>query len=152
MYPVVRIVILPSKLQQLIPLFWTSDDVSTGFQSKSGQPYSCLAEVYVMFPQIHLWRNTCWPLGGQYGSWVVLIHILANKHWWGSRPGPIVLQTNSVRAGWCSTRLSYAGSAPFTFMKKGLPPGNDSKEDKKNRSDNSNLEIKCYLQKVLIYF
>ena len=30
----------------LIPLFWTSGDVSSGFQSKSGQLYSCLAETY----------------------------------------------------------------------------------------------------------
>ena len=33
----------------LIPLFWTSGDVSSGFQSQSGQPYSCLAEVYVLY-------------------------------------------------------------------------------------------------------
>ena len=31
----------------VIPMFWTSGDVSSGFQSQSGQPYSCLAEVYV---------------------------------------------------------------------------------------------------------
>ena len=31
----------------LIPLFWTSGDVSSGFQSQSGQPYSHLAEAYV---------------------------------------------------------------------------------------------------------
>ena len=32
----------------LIRLFWTSGDVSSGFQSQSGQPYSCLAEAYVL--------------------------------------------------------------------------------------------------------
>ena len=31
----------------LIPLFWTSGDVSSGFQSQNGQPYSSLAEAYV---------------------------------------------------------------------------------------------------------
>ena len=34
-------------------------------------PYSSLAEAYVLhytFPEIHLWCNTCWPLGGQHGS------------------------------------------------------------------------------------
>ena len=31
----------------LILLFWTSGDVSSGFQSQSGQPYMHLAEVYV---------------------------------------------------------------------------------------------------------
>ena len=32
----------------LIPLFWTSGDVSSGFQSQSGQPYSNLVEGYVL--------------------------------------------------------------------------------------------------------
>ena len=34
----------------LIPLFGTSGDVSSGFQSQSGQPYSysCLAKVYLL--------------------------------------------------------------------------------------------------------
>ena len=45
----------------LIPLFWTSGDVSYGFQSQSGQPYLCLAE-------IHLWCDTCQPPDGQHGS------------------------------------------------------------------------------------
>ena len=33
----------------LILLFWTSADVSCGFKNQSGQPYSHLAEVYVMY-------------------------------------------------------------------------------------------------------
>ena len=34
----------------LIPLFWTSGDVSSGFQSHRGQPHSCLAYVpYVLY-------------------------------------------------------------------------------------------------------
>ena len=37
-----------SFLGPLIPLFWTSGDVSSGFQSQSGQPYSCLAEAYML--------------------------------------------------------------------------------------------------------
>ena len=32
----------------LIPLFWTSGDVCSGFQSQSGQPYLRLAEAYVL--------------------------------------------------------------------------------------------------------
>ena len=32
----------------LIPLFWTSGDVSSGFQCQSGQPYSSLVEVYML--------------------------------------------------------------------------------------------------------
>ena len=34
-------------------------------------PYSSLVEAYVllyMFPEIHLWCDTCQPLGGQHGS------------------------------------------------------------------------------------
>ena len=30
------------------PLFWTSGDVSSGFQSQSGQSYLHLAEAYMM--------------------------------------------------------------------------------------------------------
>ena len=30
-------------------LFWTSGDVSSGFQSQSGEPYSQLAEAYVIY-------------------------------------------------------------------------------------------------------
>ena len=33
----------------LIPLFWMSGDVSSGFQSQSGQLYSHLAEAYLFF-------------------------------------------------------------------------------------------------------
>ena len=35
-------------LGPLIPLFWTSGNVSPGFHSQSGQPYSHLTEVYVL--------------------------------------------------------------------------------------------------------
>ena len=33
----------------LIPLFWTSGDVSSGFQYQSGQSYSHLVQAYVMY-------------------------------------------------------------------------------------------------------
>ena len=32
----------------LIPLFWTSGDISSGFQNQSGQPYSHLAKAYMI--------------------------------------------------------------------------------------------------------
>ena len=32
----------------LISLFWTSSDVSCGFQNQSEQPYSCLADAYML--------------------------------------------------------------------------------------------------------
>ena len=40
----------------LIPLFWTSGDLSSGFQSQSGQPYSHLVEVHVLTEK----KQTTW--------------------------------------------------------------------------------------------
>ena len=65
-------------------------------------------------PQIHLWCDTCWPLGSQHCSWAIPIHILANKHWWGLRLGSIV----HAAASHCETRqtlyrLSHANSASW---------------------------------------
>ena len=34
-------------MRPVIPLFWTSGDVYSGFQSQIGQPYSHLVEVYM---------------------------------------------------------------------------------------------------------
>ena len=37
-------------------------------------PYSSLAEVYLLrytFPEIHLWCDTCQPLGSQHGNWAI---------------------------------------------------------------------------------
>ena len=42
---------------QLIPLFWNSGDVSSGFQSQSGQFYSRLAEAYVIWNLCNKNRN-----------------------------------------------------------------------------------------------
>ena len=39
--------------------FWTSGDVSSGFQSQSGQPYSHLAEAYVML-KVSLFSFDVW--------------------------------------------------------------------------------------------
>ena len=86
----------------LIPLFWTSDDVSSGFRSQSGQPY-LYSEVY-MFPEIHFWYNTSWPLGGQHGSWAILFYVPVSRHWWVFKQGSIIpLLPHSVRPGRCST-------------------------------------------------
>ena len=41
-------------VRPLIPLFRTSGDVCSGFQSQSEQPYSCLAEAYVL----HITRDS----------------------------------------------------------------------------------------------
>ena len=44
-----------------------------------------------MFPEIYLWCNTYWPLGSEPGSEAILFHVPLTKHWWGSKPGSIVL-------------------------------------------------------------
>ena len=64
----------------LIPLFWTSGDVSSGFQSQSGQPFSHFTWQWNMcnrFPEIHPWCDTCWPLGGHHGQSV------SSRYLWG---------------------------------------------------------------------
>ena len=51
---------------------WTSGNVSSGFQSQSGQPYSSLAEAYVLhvpWDSPLVWHLP--PLGGPHGSWAI---------------------------------------------------------------------------------
>ena len=83
----------------LIPLFWTSGDVSSGFQSQSGQPYSHSTEMYT-FPEIHLWCDTCRPLGSQHGNQAILFHI------------PATCIGEARMEDLSHHRLSYAGSDP----------------------------------------
>ena len=57
----------------LIPLFWTSGDISSGFQSQSEQPYLHLAEAYIL----HIpWDS---PLARHLAGSHSLVHI---RHWW----------------------------------------------------------------------
>ena len=44
-------------VRPLMPLFWTSGDVSSGFQSQSGQSYSYLLEAYVLHVR---WNLRVW--------------------------------------------------------------------------------------------
>ena len=63
----------------LIPLYWTSGDISTGFQSQIGQPYSHWWRLsYYTFPEINLWCDTCQLLRSQHGSWAI-----SSTHLWG---------------------------------------------------------------------
>ena len=52
----------------LIPLFWTSGDVSPGFKARVDPSFACSVACMQWIPEIHLWCNTCWCLGGQHGS------------------------------------------------------------------------------------
>ena len=78
----------------LIPLFWTSGDVSSGFQSQNGQPYLHLlgGGIYVI----------CFP---RFTSGVTPADLLAasmaaehtcDHHWWGSNRKPIKPQVNTL--------------------------------------------------------
>ena len=98
----------------LIPLFRTSGHVSFGFWVL---PYSTLAEAYMLhytFPEIHLWCDTCRPLGGQHGSWAV-----SSTYLWGI--GGTQNWELSCRRSQCEIRqtlyrLRYTGSACFYFF------------------------------------
>ena len=52
-------------LGPLVPLFWISGDVSFGFQSQSGLPYSHCGGERNVHSEIHVWCYTCQPLGGR---------------------------------------------------------------------------------------
>ena len=77
-------------LGPLIPLFWTSGDVSSGFQSQSGQPYSSCVEAYMLYvpwdsPLVwHL--PTSWEPAWQLSC---LFHVPV-RHWWNLKPGAIM--------------------------------------------------------------
>ena len=54
----------------LIPVFWTSGDISSlGFKARVGSLIrTWQRHTWCIFPEIHLWCNTCQPLGGQHCS------------------------------------------------------------------------------------
>ena len=56
----------------LIPLFWTSDDVSSGFQSQRRQPYSHLVEAYVL--PIHIYFISLTEI-----TYFIFHYIITNK-------------------------------------------------------------------------
>ena len=50
----------------LVPLFWTYSDISSGFQSQSGQLHLHLVEVYMMYvprdsPLVQQLLSSSWP-------------------------------------------------------------------------------------------
>ena len=102
----------------LVPLFWTSGDVSSGFRSQSGQPYSHFTEAYMCnipwdSPLVqHL--PTSWQPAWQPSH---LFHIWA-RYWWNSKPEAIMPLTVWDQAGQTLYRLSYPGSAEFAISRK----------------------------------
>ena len=96
----------------LMPLFSTSGDVFSGFQTQSGQPYSCLAEARVT--------------GSLTLTSDLLVVSMATKLFSSTylQEALVGLQTETYRATAHSVRpgrqmfyrLSYAGSATLTAM------------------------------------
>ena len=68
--------------------------------------HTWLRYTFYTFPEIHLWCDTCRPLGGQCGSQDVLFHVPVRRHWWSSKLGSIMPPTRQR-----FYRLSYSGSA-----------------------------------------
>ena len=76
-----------------------------GYSSTGKAPVTPINGLFIIaISQIHLWCDTCWTLGDQHGSRAVLFHVPVSRHWWGSKPGSIVLLLpHGVRSGRCST-------------------------------------------------
>ena len=80
-------------------------------------PYLSLAEAYMlyyMFPEIHLWYDTCQPLGGQHGSWAV-----SSTYLWGiggTQNWELSCHRSQCEIRQTLYRLSYPGSAFALFL------------------------------------
>ena len=54
----------------LILLFWTSGDIPSWVSEPRWIPWlECFVSCMQQIPQIHLWCDTCWPLGSRHGGW-----------------------------------------------------------------------------------
>ena len=72
------------KSETLMPFFKCLEDISP-FCEGHWHPKARVDLSFAFFvtcmqwiPQIHLWCDTCWPLGSQHGSLAFLTHVLAN--------------------------------------------------------------------------
>ena len=75
-------------------------------------PYLSLAEAYVLhytFPEIHLWCDTCRPLGSQHGSWAICSTYLGGIGW--TRNQELSCRHSQCEIRQTLYRLSYPGSA-----------------------------------------
>ena len=52
-----------------------------GFKARVGSLICAWQRCNVTFPEIHLWYNTCWPLGGQHGSPAILFYVPTSRNW-----------------------------------------------------------------------
>ena len=67
----------------LVPLFWTSGNVFIWILISEWFPslHFLLHFLQQQNLQIHLWCNTCWPIGGQYDSRAILVNLPVNLEW-----------------------------------------------------------------------
>ena len=69
------------------------------------------------FTAIHLWCDTCQPLGSHHGSWAILFYVPVSRHWWGLKPVSIMLLLpQSVRPGYAGLYFmssAYISQCPF---------------------------------------
>ena len=76
------------------------------FIFSGGIPVICCLRFYLQC-------DTCWPLGGQHGSQVILFYVPASRHWWGSKLGLIILpltvwdQADAVPTDLCCLGINY---------------------------------------------
>ena len=100
----------------LIPCFGLLVMSPLGFKARVGslirtwQRHACY-----MFPEIHIWCDTCWPLSVQHGSQANLFHIPATRHWWGSNGRVITPQANALPTELCQP-------ATMELLENGLQP------------------------------
>ena len=77
--------------------FWFLVTSPLGLKVRVGSLIHALwRHICYTFPEIHLWCNTYQPLDSQHGSQADLFYIPVSRHWWGSKPGPIMLQTKAL--------------------------------------------------------
>ena len=99
------------KLEDISPFLWATDTPFLDFWwcllwvsnpewewglIHTWQRYTCC-----MFPEIHHWCYTCWPLCGQHGHQADVFHINAIRHWWDSNGRTITQQVYALPTELC---------------------------------------------------
>ena len=130
----------------LIPLFWTSGDISSGFQSQSG---FCLSRgicftLHIPWDSPLVWHlPTSWQPAWQPSR---LFRIPA-RHWWDLKLGAIMPPlTVWDQAGQTLYRLSYPGSAFYDNILS------TQKKISTTLATMSDLSLKWKLRKTLLWY
>ena len=109
-----------------MPRLWTYGDICPRFQSQGGS----LTRMFdSTVGNIHLWCDTCWPLGGQYDSPALSIYVLADHvstSIIGSsirilRLGPIMSFLIQLAGTWPDPETSYSSNCEMHAVSFCLP-------------------------------